>query len=42
MKFKARGRTVPYAGRGEKRCGIENGPQVPAVPRDRDQGGGGL
>lgn len=43
MKFKARGkdRGVCRAG-GEKRCGIESSPQVPAVLRDREQGGGGL
>lgn len=28
-----------YAGWGEKRCGIESGPQVSAVLRDREQGG---
>lgn len=31
-----------YTGWGEKRCGVESGPQVPTVPRDREQGGGGL
>lgn len=39
MNFKAGGRTVMYAGWGEKRCGVESGPQVPAVLRDRKQGG---
>lgn len=39
MKFKARARTVVYAGMGGMRCGTESGSEVAAVLRDREQGG---
>lgn len=42
MKFKARGRTVVYAGWGGMRCGVESGSQVPAVLRDREHLSSGL